>query len=69
MTETIEVPKKKPFWKSKSVWFNGITALLAAAEYLTPLNIVSAPVMLGISTAGNLILRTFFADQKLSVSK
>lgn len=55
---TIEakMPKKKWF-ASKTLWFNIITGIVAVTGAITPLSIISAPVMLGISVVGNAILR------------
>ena len=50
-------------------WFNAITTVISLAEVATPMNIVSAPVMLGISVAGNTILRLFFTSTELTVKK
>lgn len=57
-TPEITKPAKKWF-HSKTLWFNLLTGVVSLAEALTPLNIISAPVMLVISVAGNTILRMF----------
>jgi len=41
----MSTPKKR-WWKSKVFWFNAITTVISLAEVATPMNIVSAPVML-----------------------
>lgn len=65
--ETKTIQSKIPFWKSKTFLFNALTAIVSLAEYVTPLNIISAPVMIGISVAGNILLRSFFTTQKLTI--
>lgn len=48
----------KKWYKSKTIWFNILTGVLTLTQAITPLNIISTPVMLVVSTVSNIILRT-----------
>ncbi len=61
--------KQKTLLESKTFWFNLITALLMIAEQFTPLDIISAKVLLVITIVGNVILRVFFTESKIVFSK
>lgn len=50
----------KPFWQSKTLWFNVITAVIAIAGSLTSAFTFTgktAAIFTGILTVGNVILR------------
>lgn len=54
--------ESKPWYKSKTVWFNVISGAGAVLGYI-PLT----PVTAGIGTAINLALRVFFTDKPVTV--
>ncbi len=68
-TTPVVIKEKKVWFKSKTIWFNIITAIVTGAPLLAPALPISAPVMVVINVVGNMILRTWFTDQKLAATQ
>jgi len=61
--------EKKSWWKSKVIWFNIITTILALATELSNATGLTTENLLkiyaGVITLGNIILRVFFTSQPI----
>lgn len=59
----------KPFWTSKTLWFNILGFVIAFATFLQsqPLTVKYAPIFTVVLTAGNFILR-FFTNTGLTTN-
>ena len=57
----------KKGWKSKTLWFNVLMAVLATAEFTADMAWLSPEALATIIVVGNFILRTWFT--KLGLTK
>lgn len=66
-TEIVEVQvvKSKPWWKSKTIWFNALGIVAEVALVLAKSNILTGTVVGVVVGIGNLILRKV-TDSKLT---
>jgi len=49
--------KVKPIWKSKTMWFNVITLILAVLEVISGVYLIDSKVLMLINGLGNIALR------------
>jgi len=49
--------KVKPIWKSKTMWFNAITLILAVLEVISGVYLIDSKVLMLINGLGNIGLR------------
>ena len=47
----------KPFWKSKTFWFNVVGGVIVLLQYIGTLHIVNPTTMSTIMVVGNFLLR------------
>jgi hypothetical protein len=59
----------KSIWTSKTFYFNAISLVIVIVQYLANQNWLKPEIVVGILGIGNLILRTFFTNTALSLSK
>ena len=52
----------KPFWKSKTMWFNGLAGALSVADHLGGLG-VGGPWFLPVVAGLNLFLRSITSER------
>lgn len=51
-----QVVTPKPWWKSKTLYFNAITTVVGLA------GLVPDPIAMGVAGVGNVVLRTWFTE-------
>lgn len=60
--------KSTKWYQSKTLWFNGITAILLIAEGLGTLDVVPIKLIAVVSLVGNVILRIFVTGSPIDKS-
>ena len=60
------IKRKKKFWKSKTFWFNIVSALVFFGSEISGANLIDPKLLIALIAGGNTILR-FLTDSKVGI--